>query len=147
MGQSGHMSTCKGARHIETRESCSCPQPCFSLNSYHSRSELHDVGRSLSAVPGHRAGMAPLCDTVMWAAIVDVARIGVEGFETEPSQAGDEWQREFQAQFPGRRLRWPRTLPRNTRSQMGKRRVASQGAHGCRSLSVSRLAWRPCKCV
>jgi len=27
---------------------------------------------------------------VMWAANVDVARIGVEGFETEPSQTGDE---------------------------------------------------------
>jgi hypothetical protein len=27
---------------------------------------------------------------VMWAGGVDVARIGVEGFETEPSQTGDE---------------------------------------------------------
>lgn len=36
----------------------------------------------------HRCGA--VMRQVMWAANVDVARIGVEGFETEPSQTGDE---------------------------------------------------------
>ena len=35
------------------------------------------------------AGMRAVMRQVMWAANVDVARIGVEGFETEPSQSGD----------------------------------------------------------
>lgn len=67
------------------------------IRFHHSRSEVHDVGRSLRAPAAasqaielgcHRCGA--VMRQVMWAANVDVARIGVEGFETEPSQTGDE---------------------------------------------------------
>ncbi|KAM0708404.1 hypothetical protein Q7P35_005055 [Cladosporium inversicolor] len=67
------------------------------IRFHHSRSEVHDVGRSLRAPAAvsqaielgcHRC--AAVMRQVMWAANVDVARIGVEGFETEPSQTGDE---------------------------------------------------------
>lgn len=82
---------------------------------------------------------------VMWAAIVDVARIGVEGFETEPSQTGDEWQGEFQAQFPGAGAAGLELCLETP--DLGRASGELARAHGCRSLSVSRLAWRPCKCV
>jgi hypothetical protein len=84
---------------------------------------------------------------VMWAAnnVDDVARIGVEGFETEASQTGDEWQREFQAQFPyasvaGLELCLETLDPRWASGKLNT-------AHGYLGLSVSRLAWRPCKCM
>ena len=49
--------------------------------------------RAPSAVPSPvelGCGAVMRLRAVMWAAKVDVARIGVEGFETEPSQTGDE---------------------------------------------------------